>query len=74
MKNQDHGLSMQDALQFINTPAGQQLMQLLQNSDDPAIAKAKQQAASGKMDAAREALQQLSANEELQKLLAQLGG
>lgn len=74
MGNHNPGFSMEDIMQLIKTPAGQQLMKLLQNSDDPALQKAKQQAASGQMDSAKEALQHLAANEEIKKLLKQLGG
>ena len=74
MGNQNPGFSMEDILQLMKSPAGQQLMQLLQNSDDPALQKAKQLSASGNMDAAKQALTQMAANEEIRKLLSQLGG
>lgn len=74
MGNQSKGFSMEEVMQLMKTPAGQQLIKMLQSSDDPALRKARQHAAGGNMDAAREALQQLNANEELKKLLMQLGG
>lgn len=74
MGNQNPGFSMEDIMQLMKSPAGQQLMQLLQNSDDPALQKAKQLSASGNMDAAKDALAHIAANEEIRKLLSQLGG
>lgn len=74
MGNQSQGFSMEDIMQLMRSPAGQQLAKLLQSSDDPALQKAKQLSASGNMDAAKQALTQMVANEEIQKLLSQLGG
>lgn len=74
MGNQSKGFSMEEVLQLMKTPAGQQLIKMLQSSDDPALQKARQHAAGGDMTAAKEALRQLSANDELKKLLMQLGG
>lgn len=74
MGNQSQGFSMEDIMQLLRSPAGQQLAKLLQSSDDPALQKAKQLSASGNMDAAKQALTQMAANEEIQKLLSQLGG
>ena len=74
MGNQSQGFSMEEVKRLMKTPAGQQLVKLLQNSADPALQKARQHAANGNMGAAKDALQQLSANEELKKLISQLGG
>ena len=68
------GFSTEDVMRLIKTPAGQQLIKMLQSSNDPALKKAKEHAASGNMESAKEALQQLSTNEELRKLISQLGG
>ncbi len=74
MENRNQGFSVEDVMQLMKSPAGQQLINLLQSSDDPALRKAKQLSASGKMNEAKDALQHLAANEEIQKLLSQLGG
>lgn len=74
MENQNQGFSVENIMQLIRSPAGQQLLRLLQSSDDPALQKAKQLSASGNMDGAKQALAQIAANEEIQKLLSQLGG
>lgn len=74
MGNQNKGFSMEEVMQLMNTPAGQQLVKMLQSSNDPALRKARQHASGGDMQAAKDALQQLSNNEELKKLLMQLGG
>jgi len=72
--NSDQNFRLQEAMQFINSPAGQQLMAMIQRSNDPALRKAKKDAAEGNMDAAKEALKHLADNEEFRKLLSQFGG
>ena len=74
MGNSGQGFNLQDAMQFIQTPAGQQLLELIRYSGDPAIQKAKEQAESGQIDAAKDTLQRLASNEEFRKILSQLGG
>ena len=74
MGTQNQGFSMEDVMQLMRSPAGQQLIKLLQNSDDPALQKARKLSASGDMAAAKEALKEMTANEEIKKLLSQLGG
>ena len=74
MGTQNQGFSMDDVMQLMRSPAGQQLVKVLQNSDDPALQKARKLSASGNMTAAKEALKEMAANEEIKKLLSQLGG
>ena len=74
MGNQNNGFSMDEVMLLMRSPVGQQLVKLLQNSDDPALQKARKLSANGDMAAAKEALKELSANEEIKKLLSQLGG
>ena len=74
MGTQNHGFSMDDVMLLMRTPTGQQLVKLLQNSDDPALQKARKLSANGDMAAAKEALKEMAANEEIKKLLSQLGG
>ena len=68
------GFSMEEVMRLMKTPAGQQLVKMLQTSNDPALKKAKEHAANGNIESAKEVLQQLSTNEELRKLISQLGG
>lgn len=74
VRDPGQGFNLQEAMQFIQSPAGQQLMELIRSSNDPALQKAKEQAAGGQLDAAKEALQHLADNEELKRLLSQFGG
>ena len=74
MGKQNQNFSMDEVMQLLKSPAGQQLINLLQNTNDPALQKAKQFSENGNMSAARDALQHMAANEEIQKLLSQLGG
>lgn len=74
MSNQNAGFSMEEVMQLLQSPAGQQLVRLLQSSDDPALQKAKQLSASGNMAQAQEAIRHMAASEQIKKLLSQLGG
>ena len=74
MGNQQNGFSMEEVMQLMRSPAGQQLMKLLQSSDDPALQKAKQLSASGNLEGAKEAVRHLAAGEEIKKILSQFGG
>lgn len=74
MGNQNQGFSVEDVMRLMKSPAGQQLARLLQNSDDPALQKARKLSADGNMTGAKEALQHLASDEEIQKLISQLGG
>lgn len=72
-KNSDN-FSMQDALRLANSPAGQQLLALLQQADPEALSKAKTQASSGDYSQIAQTLAPLLASEDVKKLLQQLGG
>lgn len=72
-KNSDN-FSMQDALRLANSPAGQQLLALLQQADPEALDKAKTQASSGDFSQIAQTLSPLLASEDVKKLLQQLGG
>ena len=74
MGNQQNGFSMEEVMQLMRSPAGQQLIKLLQSSDDPALQKAKQLSANGNLDGAQEAVRHLAASEEIKKILSQFGG
>lgn len=74
MGNQQNGFSTEEVMQLMRSPAGQQLIKLLQSSDDPALQKAKQLSANGNLDGAQEAVRHLAASEEIKKILSQFGG
>ena len=68
-KNPD-GFHFEDAMRLAATPTGRQLLSLLQQSDPAALQNVMAQAAA----AAQNMLHPLLADEEVQKLLKQLGG
>lgn len=72
-KNSDK-FSMQDALRLAKSPAGQQLISLLQQSDPEAVQKAMQQASNGDYSQISQTLAPLLASEDVKKLLQQMGG
>ena len=66
-------LDMRRAMELAGTPAGQQLLALLQKQGGPELRQAMDQAASGNYTAAKQALSALMASPEVRKLLEQLG-
>lgn len=74
MQKNPQGFDTESAMRLAGTPAGQQLLSLLQQANPAALQSAMTQAAAGDMTEARNILQPLLASEEIQKLLKQLGG
>ena len=74
MEKQNQDFSIQEAMKLIQSPAGQQLLHMLQSSEDPALQRAMEQATRGDIGKAKQSLQHLIADEQIQKLLTQLGG
>lgn len=72
-KNSNH-ISMQEAMRMAKSPAGQQLLTLLQQSDPETIQKAMAQASSGDFSQISETLAPILASEDVKKLLQQMGG
>ena len=62
------------AMAFAATPAGQQLIRILQQKNNPDISKAAQAAASGNAAQAKDALSSLLSDPQIQQLLKQFGG
>ena len=65
--------SMEDAVRFVNSPAGAQLLEMLQKSGDPGLRAAMEQAAKGDFAKAKASLQGVAANKEVQRLLKGMG-
>jgi hypothetical protein len=65
--------SVQKAMQFAKSPAGQQLIAMLQQADHSQIQQAMSQASSGDYNNAQKTLSQILSSPEAQKLLKQLG-
>ena len=66
--------SMEQAMAFINSPAGRKLAKMLQHSQDPELAKAADLAAAGKADQAKDAISHLMDDPKIRELLKQFGG
>ncbi len=69
--NQD---AIREAMRLAQTPAGQQLVQMLRQNGGQELQKAMEQAAYGDYAAAKQALSAMLSNPEAQKLLKQMGG
>lgn len=73
MDNNPNNFSIQDVMRLAKTPAGQQLIAILQQSDASALKSAAEQASGGKYQQAKNTLEPLLKSPEIQKLLKQLG-
>ena len=71
-KNQD--FSMEDVMRLAKSPAGQQLMQMLQKGDSAAVEQAISAAKAGNYAKASQALSAMLSSPEAQKLIKELGG
>lgn len=74
MEQKSNNFSMEEAMRFVNSPAGRQLMAMLQQSNGKAVKSAMEQAAKGNMDEAKEAIKGMTLTEDMKKLLKQQGG
>ena len=66
--------SMEDMMKLAKSPAGQQLLTLLQQSADQNMQQALRRAAAGDMAGAKELLSPALADPRIQALLNQMGG
>lgn len=66
-------ISLQQAMQFAQTPAGQQLIALLRATGGKEFQNAMQQAATGDYSKAKDVISRMLTDPEAQKLLKQLG-
>lgn len=69
--NQD---AIREAMRMANSPAGQQLLQLLQQQNGSGLQNAMDSAAGGDYNAAKKLLTQLLKDPQAKKLLEQMGG
>lgn len=74
MEKNSGNFSMQEAMRLINSDAGQKLLAVLQNSNDPGLRTAMEQAKKGDMSQAQAALGNIASSPEVQALLRQMGG
>ena len=68
------GISIQEAMKLAQSPAGQQLIQLLQKNGGANLQSALEQAAAGDYAQAKKAISALMQNPEAQNLFRQMGG
>ncbi len=66
--------SMEQAMAFAASPAGRQLLAMLQHKGGADLSKAQAHAAAGNMDLAKDALSGLLSDPQVQSLLKQFGG
>ena len=72
--NPNEQFSMEQAMAFAGTPAGRQLIAIIQSKGSSDLQKAKSLAEAGNMKEAAKAMASLLADPEVQKLLKQYGG
>lgn len=73
MQKNSEDFSMQEALRLAKSPAGQQLLAVLRQTDNARLQNILEQASAGNYAQAKAALDPLLASEEAQELLKQLG-
>lgn len=66
--------AIQEAMRMARSPAGQQLLRLLQQSNSAQLHQAMNSAASGDYESAKKALSAVLSDPQAQKLLQQMGG
>ena len=74
MEKKSQDFSMEDVMRIAKSPAGQQLMALLQQKDSAALAEAAAQAKSGNYSQAGQTLSAMLSSPEAQRLMKELGG
>lgn len=74
MEQKFDDFSIQQAMRMAKSPAGQQLLSLLQSSDGESLRRAMEQAASGDYAAAQKSLSCLLSSDQARELLRQMRG
>ena len=74
MKDHNDSISVEKAMQFLKTLAGQQLLGLLKNSKDQSLLRAKELIAKGDINGAAKALQGMTNTSQIQNLLQKQEG
>ena len=73
MQKNSQDFSMEEVMRLAKSPAGQQLLAMLQQTDGAQLQQAAQQASMGEYSQAGQTLQALLSTPEAQKLLKELG-
>lgn len=74
MQKNSQDFSMEEVMRLAKSPAGQQLLAMLQQSDSDRVQQAASQAAAGDYTSAAQTLNALLSSPEAQALVKQLGG
>ena len=74
MVKKSEDFSMEEIMNLAKSPAGQQLLAMLQRSDSGKVQQAADLAAAGQYNQAAQALQSMLSSPEAQALIKQLGG
>lgn len=74
MQSNFGNISMDDALRMAQTPAGQQLLNLISQANSQDLQNAMDLASAGDLSGAQKALSSLMSSPHVQALLKQLGG
>ena len=74
MEKKSQDFSKEDILRMAKSPAGQQLLALLQQKDSAALAQATAQAKAGDFSQASQTLSAMLSSPEAQRLMKELGG
>ena len=74
MQKNSENFSMQEALRLVESPAGQQLLALLQQQGGDKVQQIADQAAAGNYENAMQSLKPLLDSPQVQALLRRLGG
>ena len=74
MEKNNGNFSMEEVLKLAKSPAGQQLMAMLQQQDSAKLEQAAAQAKAGDYSQASQTLSAMLSSPEAQKLMKQLGG
>lgn len=74
MQNNPENFSVQEAMRLANTPAGQQLFALLQQSHGDALNKAMAQATIGDYESVKKTMSSLLQSDDVKAILQQFRG
>ena len=74
MQKNSQDFSMQEVMRLAKSPAGQQLLAMLQSTDSNKMQQAADLAAAGNYEQAAKKLQGVLSSPEAQELMKQLGG
>ena len=74
MEEKNHNFSMDALMRLAKSPAGQQLMAMLNNQDSQKVEQAAAQAKNGDYAKAGQTLRDMLSSPEAQRLMKELGG